>query len=374
MAASIPLPRKVRQMIDATRMPHPGLALDKYAMSHLAGADAATFQKEVQRPAIERVALLSKAFAPDGPEGLSLKVLLARRQGMLEDLGATFLRCETTSPLTLHLARASALENAGICLHQVYGFVYLPGSGLKGMARAFAEKVWLPAQGDTAVARASLLAVFGNEQRAAENHAGGVVFHDAWPETWPVLQTDIVNNHHSGYYGGNDAPGDWDDPIPVNFLSVIPGTSFSFALSCRRQDTIELFSLAQTFLMGALCHLGAGAKTNAGYGCFRPLASSPPELPVVARQAFETTLELVTPAFLAGADQQAEDCQLRGATVRGLLRWWWRTLHAGHVDVNSLREMEAAIWGDTKASGAVRLEVGPEEGFAPPERYEAVNL
>ena len=59
-------------------------------------------------------------------------------------MGALRWRCATTGPLTLHLVRASALENAGICLHPLYGFVYLPGTGLKGMARAYAETVWLP--------------------------------------------------------------------------------------------------------------------------------------------------------------------------------------------------------------------------------------
>ena len=38
----------------------------------------------------------------------------------------------TSGRLTLHLARASALENAGLCLHPLYGFTYLPGTGLKG--------------------------------------------------------------------------------------------------------------------------------------------------------------------------------------------------------------------------------------------------
>ncbi len=57
-----------------------------------------------------------------------------------------------SGPLTLHLARASALENAGLCLHPIYGFAFLPGTGLKGLARAYAETVWLPSQTDPAEA------------------------------------------------------------------------------------------------------------------------------------------------------------------------------------------------------------------------------
>lgn len=119
---------------------------------------------------------------------------------------------------------------------------------------------------------------------------------------------------------------------------------------------------AREWLTGALCHLGAGAKTNAGYGAFRLCESEPPPLSGQARAAWNTTLELVTPAFLAGAGQTAEDCELRPASLRGLLRWWWRTLHAGFVDVATLRAMEAAIWGSAEAGGAVQIVVEP----APP--------
>lgn len=89
------------------------------------------------------------------------------------------------------------------------------------------------------------------------------------------------------------------------------------------------------------------------------------------------TLELVSPAFLAGADQSsAESCELRVPTLRGQLRWWWRTLHAAHVDVPTLRRLEAAVWGSTEAASPVRLSLVPvkpvkrilfdhKEGFKP---------
>ncbi|SUS04824.1 hypothetical protein DF3PA_310016 [Candidatus Defluviicoccus seviourii] len=72
------------------------------------------------------------------------------------------------------------------------------------------------------------------------------------------------------------------------------------------------------------------------------------------------TLELVSPAFLAGADQSsAESCELRVPSLRGQLRWWWRTLHAAHVDVPTLRRLEAAVWGSTDAASPVRLSLKP---------------
>lgn len=366
MNAAIPLPETINAKINQNT--HPGLALDKYAASHFAGGEG-DLQKLVQKPTVEKVVSLSQK----PPQDFNFEGFCHRRAEMLAALGAVRFDCTTTGPLTLHLARASALENAGICLHHIYGFAYLPGSGLKGMARAYAQKVWLPAvKSGKPDAEQKILDVFGNEPQKKPFECGGVVFHDAWPQKWPQLILDIVNNHHSAYYNGgeNDAPGDWEDPIPVYFMAVASGTSFSFALSPRRNDTApELVKLAHEWLLGALCHMGAGAKTNAGYGSFAPVDEPKPILPESTRAVFETEVELVTPAFLAGALQNQSDCQLRSATLRGLLRWWWRTMHTSHVNVSKLREMESLIWGNTEAGGAVRLDVREKGAFPLPERY-----
>jgi CRISPR-associated protein Cmr6 len=244
------------------------------------------------------------------------------------------------------------------------------------MARAYAKTVWLSAQTDQEEAGRRIEEVFG-WARDKDAHVGAVVFHDAWPQEWPRLIVDIVNSHHKKYYSPPDdkdeyPPGDWEDPEPVYFLAVKRGTTFTFPLSKRRPDVAdELLDLARQWLLGALCHLGAGAKTNAGYGAFKPVAKEDvaPPLPSQARATFETTLKLVTPAFLAGANQEEEDCDLRSATLRGHLRWWWRTMHAGFLDVKTLRALEAAIWGDTHGGGAVRIVVEKAERGSP-QLYE----
>jgi CRISPR-associated protein Cmr6 len=206
----------------------------------------------------------------------------------------------------LHLARAGSFENAGICLHAVYGFAYLPGSGLKGLARSYARNV--------AHARTKDIGdVFGKDtSREEDGSAGAIVFYDALPVKWPKLIVDIVNNHHGDYYERASPPGDWEDPVPVNFLAVEAGTEFEFCLGARRgtTDPERLLALARGWVDGALLWLGAGAKTNAGYGRF----TTGIELPVESGQAFFTcTLALETPAFLAGALQEVADCDLRSA-------------------------------------------------------------
>ncbi len=354
---------------------HPGLQLDKLSVP---GDQTA-----------QKTALATVCSIPGDPPLLT--ALLERRKRLLGTLpGALFFSCQTNGPLTLHLARASALENAGICLHPLYGFAYLPGSGLKGMARAYAETVWLPAQTDQKQAWRKIEDLFGwapgsdqgkdwkpngIPERAKDDRSrvGSIVFHDAWPVQWPKLLVDIVNNHHPSYYRGEDAPGDWDSPNPVYFLAVTTGTAFEFALAKRRTDVPDaLLVQAREWLDGGLTYIGAGAKTAAGYGSFVCSTVTKGSTLLPNSTAFaecEITLELATPAFLAGAGGQKDDCDLRPATIRGLLRWWWRAMHAGFVAVPILRRLEAAVWGDTTGGGAVRVEVAPL-GEVKPRLYD----
>ena len=353
--AGLVLPRSVADLLQrvACAERHPGLQLDKFSPLG---------KQDVQRYAVER------ACGATGDATL-LSSLSLRRSRMFERAGARRFRAVTAGPLTLHLARASGLENAGIHLHPVYGFACLPGSGLKGMARAYAETVWVQDQPDPGVAWKDILAVFGWAVRsestkswkpsdAAEpegSHAGAVVFHDAWPTEWPRLQPDIVNNHHTTYYQGEGDPGDWEEPNMVSFLSVAEGITFDFAVAARAGTHDRFLTLALAWLQGALVHEGAGAKTSAGYGRFRLPGLENPAPPVAARCRSVHVLELATPAFLGGAKQGRDDCDLRPATLRGLLRWWWRTMHAAHLDRKNLRCLETAIWGDAQSGAALAL-------------------
>ncbi len=380
---------------------HPGLQLDKYLpifeVPQAPRADSAPkFQEVIQRPALELVCKTS------GDQVL-LDSLLQRRQALFDDIHRAGFAVKrftavTAAPLTLHLARGAALENAGICLHPLYGFVFLPGSGLKGMTRAYAETIWAAEQADKAQVWKKIGAVFGWAPHSEEGKpwkpaglrapagaaSGAIVFHDAWPLRWPRLALDIVNNHHSAYYSAGDKdkvppPGDWENPSPVTFLAVDAGQTFGFALTKRdRTVSHELLELATQWLTGALTVLGAGAKTAAGYGAFRIDDSSagvkPPAAPAQTRISETFTLELVTPAFLAGARQQKEDCELRSAALRGLLRWWWRTMHAARVDPATLRRLESTVWGNTEAPGAVTLRLEPIAPAPSPLLYDKEQI
>jgi CRISPR-associated protein Cmr6 len=407
----VPAPPSVRKLLgqDGNGAIHPGLRLDRYLPPVPEQAQQKDRLEDVVRDFQAHRALLGY---PD---------LLQRRETFLTALGISLWGRSTVTALTLHLARAAQLENAGLALHPIHGFPYLPGTGLKGLARGYAETVWVATQPDPVAAWRQVEAVFGwapgsdlvrrddrpvakpwrprpegggtldhGPEDAAQ--AGAIVFHDAWPVDWPTLFVDIVNNHHPAYYQGKDAPGDWDDPVPVYFLAIQPGARFSFALGRRRDDVPEeLLGLARQWLDGGLTQLGFGAKTAAGYGYFQADELSPevhatwtgllattaqaPPPHVIPRAERTATLELITPAFLAGANQQKDDCDLRSATLRGQLRWWWRTLHAGFLKLEELRRLEAQIWGNTEQGAAIQtvlepVQAAPVRAFQYKERSE----
>jgi CRISPR-associated protein Cmr1 len=69
---------------------------------------------------------------------------------------------------------------------------------------------------------------------------------------------------------------------------------------------------------------------------------------MIKKVVFE--VETITPMFLAGADQGK--VELRVASIKGLLRFWWRALQA-ESDIEKLRNRESQIFGssDEKTGG-----------------------
>lgn len=146
----------------------------------------------------------------------------------------------------------------GFTFERMIGVPYLPGSSAKGLARAAADVMGEPHRDD----------LFGPDRIDNESSArtGDLVFLDAYPSSWPKLAIDIINCHHQGYYGGNGAPPlDSDDPIPVYFLTVAPGTKWTFRILSRSRQYARQ---GAELLKEGLKHLGAGAKTAVGYGLF----------------------------------------------------------------------------------------------------------
>ena len=67
-------------------------------------------------------------------------------------------------------------------------------------------------------------------------------------------------------------------------------------------------------------------------------------------------LDVVTPLFLGGADPARPE--VRASSFRGALRFWFRAL-AAQRDLNELRRLEAAVFGDTGDASSVLISADP---------------
>lgn len=198
----------------------------------------------------------------------------------------------STAPFTTGLGNEHPLEN-GFSFLNPYGLPYLPGSSVKGVMRAAARELsW----------NATLIELlFGTAtDRDEERRRGVLCFWDVFPEIRADrLLVEVMTPHQSHYYapqtdGRNamsDSPHDSGDPNPIFFLTVPPGSLFTFHVQCdfgllgsiaasRRRGAGEIQdyatqlrehsqrwkeSLGEAF-DHAFSWLGFGAKTAVGYG------------------------------------------------------------------------------------------------------------
>ena len=188
--------------------------------------------------------------------------------------------------LIVGLGNPSVYETS-ITLHHIYGIPYIPGSAIKGVLRSYiitelfgknkdgslnlkdAEKEALQDQG--------FCDIFGCPQNSFYNESrqGKVIFFDTLPIEPPKIEPDVMNVHYPDYYGGNKPPADYQNPIPIYFLTV-KETPFRFILGIKQKDNAPIQSgkfegkkpldKALKYLKDALSEHGIGAKTSVGYG------------------------------------------------------------------------------------------------------------
>ena len=196
----------------------------------------------------------------------------ARRKQALQALQARCVETRTRTRLVVGLGLPHPTET-GFLLDRISGSPYLPGSSVKGLLRAAAR---LAAAGELAVqgeewTGEDVRRIFGPELGGGETpRTGSVVFYDAFPVAWPRLEVDILTPHHRGHNDNKETPAsDWDEPNPVPFLTLAPGTPFQFFLGPGDRTTFDTdFPRLRELLQTALDLLGIGAKKSSGYGIF----------------------------------------------------------------------------------------------------------
>jgi CRISPR-associated protein Cmr6 len=224
------------------------------------------------------------------------------KAGFQEPRDRTF-ELTLASRLLVGHGNASGAE-VGLCVHRTWGVPVIPGSALKGLLAHYVDAVYGPAdptrppweqtetdriayqgivwkgrriqRGPGAMYRTLFGAPDAEEdaEMAKQGYdagatAGLITFHDALylpgstDDDKPFVP-DVLTVHQKTYYdsSGRAWPIDYDNPVPVAFLSVRPGAKMLLALSGPPDWT----QLAARLLQDALDKWGAGAKTSAGYG------------------------------------------------------------------------------------------------------------
>jgi len=217
-------------------------------------------------------------FAQIFQEG-DLEAFTERRRRVMTALGARSIRLENHSRLVIGLGLPSPLET-GFLLDRFRGCPYLPGSSIKGLARVAASLVAEgELEGDREFWKKHLERIFGPPLDGEHVPAKGrVIFYDAFPETWPRLVVDVLTPHFGDYYSQGAIPGDWEEPVPVPFLTVEVGCAMTFyfrALDPERADSDT--EAVRAVLELGLEELGIGGKKSSGYGVFS--TEPAPELP-----------------------------------------------------------------------------------------------
>lgn len=198
------------------------------------------------------------------------RAYIVRWQAMLAAQGAETFEAEPEWRFVVGLGRKGPLE-VGMTFHRIYGFPVIPGSSLKGLARAYAELV-------AGVSEGERTHVFGDAPGSGEDpsvaHVGRAVFFDAVPLSPPQLEIDVMNPHYAEYYQGKAPPADYLSPTPIYFLTVGRDSRYLFAVAGPEK------AQARKWLEGGLRELGSGAKTSAGYGYWSSALSPRPAVPM----------------------------------------------------------------------------------------------
>jgi CRISPR-associated protein Cmr6 len=222
-----------------------------------------------------------------------LKCLHERIEHWIKNMGNNFEKFEATTSWRLVIGLgASHPQETSMTLHHIYGIPYIPGNAIKGVTRHWAVLKFAEEMNkienikfEKAIEEVSkalengekidlkvedlefnqLIEIFGTQKQQ-----GKVIFFDAYPVGDINLKIDVMNPHYPEYYSKGQAPTDWQNPIPIKFLTV-ENTKFQFYLAVRGKNSNKILEKAKELCLEALKEHGIGAKTSLGYGIFEEI-------------------------------------------------------------------------------------------------------
>ncbi|BBB93483.1 type III-B CRISPR module RAMP protein Cmr6 [Methylomusa anaerophila] len=229
------------------------------------------FRKNLNhRDGLERITALGRTVdkqrlqaLADLPEHYQVRILQATPMGgIIHGLGGAHVR-----------------ENS-LTIHPVYGFLYIPGSSLKGVVRRWFIEAFLggkESHWDEKTEPWRQAATLGRLVFGTQASVGAVQFFDIFLIEGLQVKPDILTPHFSGYYAGKgtQAPEDTLNPVPNQFYIIQVQTAdivFTLrdtpAAAAMNLSADDLIGLLTDWVRTALQELGLGGKTSSGYGRF----------------------------------------------------------------------------------------------------------
>lgn len=236
---------------------NPGLAIERYRKTIACGSLTTDEQQEAAK--FWQIVI---SFSV----GSFYKYAFSRWQTTLEAMpNSATCEMKVTDRLIVGLGSASVLET-GITFNRIYGVPFIPGSALKGLARHYFLRAIAGHNRESEIDdlhKQYFEILFGTLEAMSF-----ITFLDAWyvPKSKDdkPLRLDVMTPHHTDYYtkkGVEASPTDFDDPIPVSFVSAV-GT-YLIAVTAQNQQWAD-FTIS--LLKMALADWGVGGKTSSGYG------------------------------------------------------------------------------------------------------------
>lgn len=267
-----------------------GLVFNKYANGWVRGATW-EFDVEVKdRRNVIREAgkWLREVTGTAAGEKSLLEEAAQRQRALVRQLDGKVFAFKNTSRFVMGMGNAHPLEN-GLTWHPTLGTPYLPASGLKGVLRSWDRTEF----GEPGKKGRLELRPEGARAFGGQNRIGELIFFDLLPLGPVKLVREIMTPHYGGYYQEKKIPGDWESPIPIQYLAVEAGQEWQLGIAFhnRQGSKKSLWDEIDKLIEDALVWGGAGAKTAIGFGRFERVLATESDWDTQRRRAEAVRLE-----------------------------------------------------------------------------------
>ncbi|AFY61931.1 RAMP superfamily CRISPR-associated protein [Synechococcus sp. PCC 6312] len=283
---------------------------------------------------------------------------------------------EVTSSWRIRVGGHRGPESILLPAFDALGMPYIPSSTLRGVARTQAIREIMERENitDWREAEKRIAPYFGSlDAKDNANKAGKVIFLDAYPmpsSKTAGLEVDMANNIWN-WGDGNNLPGYSPNPNPFFSLKK---SKFLIGIKQTGACDVQTFNQVKKWLIQGLA-AGIGSQVNTGYGVLSTNNKVPPgffrvdftlegqlihsQQKIDLQQPFKIERDGKLKRNNKGelVPNTASQAEVRSVAFKSMLRYWFRAFTLGVMPVNTVKELEAEIFGD------INIKPKPKRGY-----------